>query len=61
MSLSVLRRSLGSVAHAAPVYLKLLTIDRETYRQSSTGSNVGLVLWGHTEPGFDADNVSLLH
>ena len=42
------------------IYLKLLIIDRETNLQSSTGSNVGLVPWGHAEPGFDANNVPLL-
>ena len=39
--------------------LKLLIIDREKNWQSSTGSNVGLVLWGHVEPGSDADDVTL--
>ena len=42
------------------IYLKLLIIDRETNRQSSTGSNVGLVPWGHAEPGSDANDVPLL-
>ena len=42
------------------IYLKLLIIDRETNQQSSTGSNVGLVPWGHAKPGSDADNVPLL-
>ena len=42
------------------IYLKRLSIDRETNQQSSTGSNVGLLPWGHTEPGSDANNVPLL-
>ena len=42
------------------IYLKSLFIDRETNRQSSTGSNVGLVLWGNAEAGSDADNLPLL-
>ena len=41
-------------------YVKLLIIDRETNRQRSTGSNVGLVPWGHAEPGSDADDGPLL-
>ena len=40
--------------------LKLLIIDREKNRQSSTGSNVGLVPWGHVKPDSDANNVPLL-
>ena len=93
-----LRRSLGSIARAAPllykniwwralsawtprqnfsnfhfiaflnrfrqadiVYItihpKLLFIDRETNRQSSTGSSLCLVPWGYAEPGSDADDV----
>ena len=42
------------------IYLKLLILDRETNRQSSTVSNIGLVPWGHAEPGSDADDVPLL-
>ena len=42
------------------IYLKLLIIERETNRQSSTGSNVGLDPWGHAEPGSDSDDVPLL-
>ena len=41
-------------------FVKILIIDRETNRQSSTGSNIGLVPWGHAKPGSDADNVPLL-
>ena len=41
------------------IYLKLLIIDRETNRQISTVSNVGIVLQGHAEPGSDADDVPL--
>ena len=42
------------------IYLKLLIIIvTETNRQSSTGSNVGLVPWGRAEPGSDADDVPL--
>ena len=40
--------------------LKIIIIDRETNRQISTVSNVGLVLQGHAEPGSDADDVPLL-
>ena len=42
------------------IYLKLLIIDRETNRQISMGSNVGLVPWNHAEPGSDADRIPLL-
>ena len=42
------------------IYLKLLTIYRETNRQSSTGSNVCLVPWSHVEPGSDADDLPLI-
>ena len=75
MSLSVLRRSYTSPisifvaflnrSHQADVicitiYLKLLMIDRETNQQSSTGSSVGLELWGHAEPGSNSDGICLL-
>ena len=40
--------------------VKPLIINRETNRQSSMGSNVGLLPRGHAKPGYDADNVSLL-
>ena len=42
------------------IHLKLLSIDREKNRKSSMGSNVGLVPWGHAEPGSDANKVPLL-
>ena len=42
------------------IYIKLVIIKKETNRQSSTGSNVGLVPWGHAEPRSDADDVFLL-
>ena len=42
------------------IYLKLLIIDRETNQQGSTGSNVGLLPWGHDKPGSNADNIPLL-
>ena len=40
--------------------LKLLIINVETNRESSTGSNVGELTWGRAEPGSDADDVSML-
>ena len=40
--------------------LKLLIINRERNRQSSAGSILGLLQWGHSEPSSDADDVSLL-
>ena len=39
------------------IHLKLLIVNIETNRKSSTGSNVDLVPWGHDEPGSDADDV----
>ena len=42
------------------IYLKKLIIYREKNRLSSTGSNVGLVPWGHAEPGSDANDVPLI-
>ena len=42
------------------ISLNLLIIDRKKNRQISTGSNVGLVLWVHAEPGSDANNTPLL-
>ena len=41
-------------------YLKLLIIDREKNRKSSTGSNVGLVPWDHAKPGSNADDIPLI-
>ena len=55
-----LNRSRQADVVCITIYLKLLIIDRETNRQSSTGSNVGIVPWGHAEPGSDADDVPLL-
>ena len=42
------------------IYPKLLIIDRDTNRKSSTRSSWGLVPSGHAEPGSDADDVPLL-
>ena len=42
------------------IYLKYIIIDRETNRQISTGSNVGLVPWGHAKPGSGADDLPLI-
>ena len=42
------------------LYIKLLIIDREKNRQSSTGYKVGLLPWVHAEPGSDANDAPLL-
>ena len=55
-----LNRSRQADVVCITIYLKLLIIDRETNRKSSTGSNVGLILWNHAKPGSDADDVPLL-
>ena len=58
--IAFLNRSCQSDVVCITIYLKLLIIDRETNRQSSTGSNVGLVPWVHAELGSDADDLPLL-
>ena len=58
--IAFLNRSHQADVVCTTIYLKLLIIDRETNRQSYMGSNVGLVPWGHAEPGSDADDVPLL-
>ena len=55
--IAFLNRSRPADAVGITIYLKRLIIDRETNRQSSTVSKVGLVPWGHAKPGPDADNV----
>ena len=42
------------------IYLKLLIIYREANWQSSKGSNVGLVPWGHDTPSSNAGDLPLL-
>ena len=58
--IAFLNRSRQADVVCITIYVKLLIIDRETNRQSSTGSTVSLVPWGHAEPGSDADLVPLL-
>ena len=58
--IAFLNRSRQADVVCITIYLELLIIDRETNRQSSTGSNVGLVPWGHAKPGSDAGNIPLL-
>ena len=58
--IAFLNRSRQADVVCKTIYLKLLIIERETNRQGSTGSNVGLVPWGHVETGSDADDVPLL-
>ena len=57
--IAFLNRSRQADVVCITIYLKLLIIDRETNRKSSTGSNVGLILWNHAKPGSDADDVPL--
>ena len=42
------------------IYIKNLIIDRETNWKSFTGSNLGLLPWGHDEPGSDANDAPLI-
>ena len=55
--IAFLNRSRQADVVCKTIYLKLLIIERETNRQGSTGSNVGLGPWGHAETGSDADDV----
>ena len=58
--IAFLNRSRPAGVVCIAIYIKLLIIDRETNRQSSTESSVGLVPWGYSEAGSDADDVPLL-
>ena len=59
ISIAFLNRSRQDDVVLISIYLKLLIIDRETNRQGSNSSNVGLVPCVHAKPGSDTDVVKV--